>query len=116
MKCAEIREVLPAYADDAEATLAVRRHLSRCDDCKAELVAYNSLLDGLAELRSVTADPPPALSRALVTIPTGGGPTDLVRTHIARNRRRYAGGIAVAVVGAGAAAMWKTRRSRLVPA
>lgn len=116
MKCAEIREILPAYADDPEATLAVRRHLSRCGDCKTELSEYNSLLDGLAELRSVAVEPPLAVSRALVAIPSRGSKAEQVKTHLVRNRGRYAGGVAVAVLGAGAAALWKTRNSRLVTA
>ncbi len=116
MKCAEIQEILPAYADDPDATLAVRRHLSRCSDCKAELAEYNSLLDGLADLRSFAVEPPAELTRALVAIPSRGSKTEQVKTHLARNRGRYAGGVAVAVLGAGAAALWKTRRSRLVTA
>ena len=116
MKCAEIQEILPAYADDPEVTLAVRRHLSRCADCKTELAAYNSLLDGLADMRAVAVDPPPMLSRALIAIPSNGNKVEQVRTHLARNRRRYAGGVAVAVLGAAGAAVWKTRKSRLVTA
>ncbi len=116
MKCAEIREVLPAYADDPEATLAVRRHLSRCPDCKAELAAYDELLDGLADLRAVAVEVPPGLARSLAAIPRRGGAVDYVRDHLARNRRAYAGGVAVAILGATGAALWRTRRARLAPA
>ena len=116
MKCAEIQEILPAYADDPEATLAVRRHLSRCSECKTELSAYNSLLDGLADMRAVGVDPPPLLSRALVAIPSQGNKVEQVRTHLVRNRRAYGSGLAVAVVGAAGAALWRSRRSRLVTA
>jgi anti-sigma factor RsiW len=116
MKCAEIREVLPAYADDPEATLAVRRHLSRCPECKAELAQYDELLDGLALMRSVAVEPPAGLDRWLAEIPNTQDRLDQVRDHLARNKRAYAGGLAVAVLGATAAALWQTRRARPVTA
>ena len=116
MKCEEIREVLPAYADDPEATLAVRRHLSRCPECKAELANYDSILDGLAELRAVASEPPPGLVRSLQRIPNDSSRVEQMRTHLARNRRIYIGGAAAALVGAAGAAVWHTRRSRLSPA
>jgi anti-sigma factor RsiW len=116
MKCAEIREVLPAYADDPEATLAVRRHLSRCPDCKAELAQYDEMLDGLAVMRSVEIAPPPGLDRWLAEIPNTHNRLEQVRDHVARNRTAYAGGVAVAVLGAVGTALWKNRRSRLATA
>jgi anti-sigma factor RsiW len=116
VKCAEIKEVLPAYADDPETTLAVRRHLSRCPECKAELARYDELLDGLALMRTVAVEPPAGLDRWLVEIPNTLNRLDQVRDHVARNKRAYAGGVAVAVLGAAAAALWQTRRARPVPA
>src|SRR3712207_3411263 len=96
MKCEEIREVLPAYADDPEATLTVRRHLSRCPECKAELARYDELLDGLAAMRSVAIEPPAGLDRWLAEIPNTHNRLEQVREHLARNKRAYAGGVAVA--------------------
>ena len=116
MRCAEIKEVLPAYADDPEATLAVRRHLSRCPDCKAELASYDSLLDGLADLRYRSVEVPAGLARSLVEIPEAAGRVERLRTHVARNRRAYAGGVAVAVLGATGAALWRSRRAQPLPA
>ncbi len=116
MRCAEIKEVLPAYADDPEATLAVRRHLSRCPDCKAELASYDSLLDGLASMREVAVEPLPGLARSLVAIPQASNRIEQLRTHVARNRRAYARGVAVALVGATGAALWRSRRGHPVPA
>lgn len=116
MKCAEINELLPAYVEDRDANLNVRRHLSRCPDCRTELADYETLRSSLGELKAVHAEPPAALFASLTAIPHSGHSVDRVRTHVARNRRAYAGGLAVAVVGAAGAALWRSRRSRLVAA
>ena len=116
MRCAEIKEVLPAYADDPEATLAVRRHLSRCTDCKAELASYDSLLDGLASMRDVAVEPPPGLARSLAEMPAAAGRVEKLRTHVVRNRRAYVSGAAVALVGATGAVLWRNRRAQPLPA
>ena len=116
MKCAEINELLPAYVEDRDANLTVRRHLSRCPDCRAELGEYETLRTSLAGLQAVHAEPPAELFASLTAIPHNGHPVERVRTHVARNRRAYAGGLAVAVVGAAGAALWRSRRSRLAAA
>ena len=116
MKCAETRELLPAYVEDRYANLTVRRHLSRCDECRAELEAYEELRSDLASLREVSAEPPEGLLPMLTAIPHQGPPTQRVQTHVSRHRKVYVGGLAVAVVGAASAALWRSRRSRLVAA
>jgi anti-sigma factor RsiW len=116
MKCAEIREALPAYVDDRDANLNVRRHLSRCPECAAELEGYASVREGLSAMRSVEAEPPADLFAKLVAIPDEGPAVQRVRTHVSRHRSAYAGGLAVAVVGAAGAALWRSRRSRLLAA
>jgi len=112
MKCAEITELLPAYVDDRSADLTVRRHLSRCPDCRGELEAYENLHSSLTELRAVEATPPPDLFRKLTAIPKEGPAAQRVQTHVFRHRKAYAGGLAVAVVGAAGAALWRSRRAR----
>ena len=112
MKCAEIQEVLPAYVDDRDADLTVRRHLSRCEECRRELEEYEALRSGLTGLRSVQADVPPDLLSRLTSIPHQAPATYRVQTHGLRHRKAYAGGIAVAVVGAAGAAFWRSRRFR----
>ena len=112
MRCAEIHELLPAYVEDRYANLTVRRHLSRCDECRAELEEYEALQAGLAGLRSQHAEPPAQLLGALMSIPQEGPATQRVQTHVLRHRKAYAGGLAVAVVGAAGAALWRSRRSR----
>ena len=116
MKCAEINELLPAYVEDRYANLTVRRHLSRCTDCRAELEDYETLRSSLSEMRFVRAEPPQHLLASLQSIPHTERSVERVRTHVARNRRAYAGGLAVAVVGAAGAALWRSRRSRLAAA
>ena len=113
MKCAEISELLPAYVEDRFDNLSVRRHLSRCSECRRELEEYETLRAGLASLQEVAHEPPSDLMAALVAIPVEGAPVVRVRTHVARNKKAYAGGLAVAVVGAAGAALWRSRRSRL---
>lgn len=110
MRCAEIAEQVPAMGDDREIALAVRRHLSRCPGCRAELARYSSLKAALAGLAETTVEPPADLLPALYAIPTAGSRTDVVRTHLARNRRAYASGAAALAGAAVAAAVYRRRR------
>jgi anti-sigma factor RsiW len=116
MKCSEIREMLPAYGDPGGATLAVRRHLARCPECRTEFARYDTLQDNLRDLAVSTVDVPHDLMRDLVAIPNSSNPIDNVVTHVTRNRGAYLGGVAVAVAGAAGAALWQRRRHRLVTA
>ena len=111
--CAEIREELPAYVKDRGGSLAVRRHLSRCPDCRTELARYDSMVELLGGLEMRTVEPPPGLARSLAAIPSEAGRVDSLRTHVARNRRAYLGGVAVVLAGAAGAAL--VRRRRLAP-
>ena len=115
MKCAEVREMLPAYRDESDVSLSLRRHVTRCAECRNELGKYDEVAAHLARLRSQVIDPPPGLKRSLVAIPSGNGRLRDAATHVVRNRRVYAGGLTVAVVGAGAV-LWRSRKQRLVPA
>jgi hypothetical protein len=116
MKCIEIREMLPAYGDGGGATLSVRRHLARCADCRTALAQYETLGDNLRALSSTTVEVPADLMHKLVAIPDGTNPIENVVTHVARNRRAYLSGAAVAVAGAATAALWQRRRHRLATA
>lgn len=112
MRCEEVQEVLPAYVRDGETSLAVRRHVSRCSDCKNELARYEALLGAMSSLQSNAADAPPSLKAALLAIPERTGSLDTVRAHVTRNRNAYLGGAAaaVAVAGAAGALLWRSRR------
>ena len=104
-ECAEVREALPAYVRDGEVGLAVRRHVGQCTDCKRELGRYVALLAGLDDLRHESIEPPAGLLASLVTIPSEQSRVETVRSHVVRNKRVYAGGVAVAAMGlAGAVA------------
>jgi hypothetical protein len=110
LSCEEVREELPAFAKEHGESLAVRRHLSRCADCRSELAHYEGLLSALGDLRPATVEPPRDLRAALVAIPDSLGTVDSVRTHVARNRRLYAGGAALAAAGAAALLVRHSRR------
>jgi hypothetical protein len=112
MECAEIRESLPAYVRDGEVGLSVRRHVAHCSVCKSELGHYVALLAGLDEMKSSVVEPPVGLVTSLIAIPTEATRVDAVRSHVARNRRAYAGGLAMAAVGIAGAALVRSRRSR----
>jgi anti-sigma factor RsiW len=113
--CSEVREELPAYVKDRGGSLSVRRHLSRCPECRTELARYDSMVELLGGLEMRTAEPPPGLARSLAAIPSQGGRVQSLRTHVARNRRAYLGGAAVVLAGAAGAAVLQRRR-RLAPA
>ena len=117
MTCAEVREMLPAVVGEGD-SLAVRRHLARCPECRAEAARYEALMGTLGGLRSVAAEPPARLLRSLQAIPAGGGRIEGVRTHLARNPRAYAGGAAamVATGALGAALVWRSRSRRYATA
>ncbi|MGH2755493.1 MAG: anti-sigma factor family protein [Actinomycetota bacterium] len=111
MSCGEIREMLPAYAGENEYSLELRRHLARCADCRVEFERYRSLVGDLGELAARPVDPPAYLVASLKAIPeTDRSRVAALRKHVARNRSAYAGGAAVAVLGAGAA-IWRARRT-----
>jgi predicted anti-sigma-YlaC factor YlaD len=116
MRCEEIKEMLPAYSDDQRATLEIRRHLSRCPDCRAEVDRYEALTGGLRALASVTAEPPARLLEGLLDIPARRTRLDEARDHVTRNRGRYVGGVAGAAALAGTAALLRARSRRLAAA
>ena len=115
LRCAEVQEMLPAYADEPGSDLSVRRHLATCEACKLEVDRYEAMRRGLQNLTGVAADPPYDLLPALLEIPDADNAMASVKTHVLRNRRAYASGAAVLLAGAAGAAIWRSRR-RLVPA
>jgi anti-sigma factor RsiW len=116
MRCAEINEMLPAYAGEGDLPLAVRRHLSRCPGCRAALAQYEEMSHALHTMSAaMQADPPVGLRAALVAIPTETGRVETVRSHIGRNKRAYAG-LLVGLAGAAGAAVWASRRQGPAPA
>jgi hypothetical protein len=118
MKCDEVREILPAYVREQDMPPPVRRHLSSCAGCRAEMERYSALAGGLEALRSVSFDPPEGLKPRLAAIAQDSGRLEAARrnaiaagAHIARNRRTYAGGLAVGL-GLAGAALWRARGHR----
>ena len=115
LRCAEVQEMLPAYADEPNRDLSLKRHLTSCDVCRAEVGRYQEMSAGLHSLIDHASEPPVELLPALLAIPDADNAVIAVKTHVARNRRAYLGGAAVVVVGAAGAALWRSRR-RLAPA
>lgn len=109
MNCTEVREMLPAFAGQGEESLVLRRHLARCSECRAEARRYELLARDLGSLPGAVVEPPVSLVRALVAIPEQATKVAAVRDHVVRHRRRYAGGLAVALVGATGAAVLARR-------
>ncbi|MGH2825633.1 MAG: anti-sigma factor family protein [Actinomycetota bacterium] len=111
MRCAEVKEMIPALARESQPSLAVRRHLGKCQGCRQELETYRNLVASLQTLEARTAEPPAGLAAQLIAIPAGVSTVDHLRSHVTRNRAAYAGGTAaaVAVAGAAAALLWRSR-------
>lgn len=116
MTCPEVREMLPAYADGDEPPLRLRHHLLGCSGCTAEMARYQTLMASLKALESRTLEPTAGLLETLIRIPSDAGRIDVLRVHVARNRRAYTGGAVVALAGAAGAALWQVRRHRLAAA
>jgi predicted anti-sigma-YlaC factor YlaD len=116
MRCEEIRETLPAFADGYDESLAVRRHLSGCPDCRAELDRYESLATGMRSLAHETIAASPALVSALYEIPSHQDRLEAVRSHLTEHRKAYVGGAAALAAAGVSALVWRSRRGRLVTA
>ena len=120
MGCAEVRELLPAYARERDSSLSVRRHLSDCQGCRAELQRYEELLSAMASVRSVTVETPPQVLAAVLDIPNqpaglrhiANRTTDLVSTH----RNAVLGGVAAAALAGAGAVVWVQRSRRIAAA
>lgn len=110
MTCASVKEVLPAYVRDGDGSLSVRRHLSRCTDCRTDLTHYEDLLGRLSSMEAATVEVPFALRTSLLDIPSRLGRIETVRSHVTQNRKAYLSGAAVLVAGAVGAAVLKSRK------
>ena len=115
MRCEEIRETLPAFVEGHD-DLTVRRHLSGCSDCRAELDRYESLTTAMGALSSATVDAPPSLVSALYEVPSQQARLDVVRSHVAEHRKVYLGGAAALAAAGVSALVWRSRKGRLLPA
>ncbi len=109
MRCAEVREALPAFVRGRPADPEVREHLLSCRDCDQEFSRYVALTGSLAYMRDHLADVPPDLTQRLFAIPSEASRVAVLREHVARNRAAYLGGAAAALAGVGVAA-WRIRR------
>ena len=115
MRCEEIRETLPAFVEGHD-DLTVRRHLSGCADCRAELDRYESLATALGSLSHQTVAASPSLVAALYEIPSQQARLDVVRSHLTDHRKAYLGGAAALAAAGVSALVWRSRKGRLLPA
>jgi anti-sigma factor RsiW len=109
VRCAEVRELLPAFVREGVDDDQVRQHLTSCEGCSAEFSRYIALEGSLSSMRDALVDVPPDLSQRLFAIPSESSRVAVVKDHVARNRAAYLGGAAAALAGAGVAA-WRIRR------
>lgn len=116
MKCAEVRELLPAFAREGHAEPGVREHLMSCRACDEEFSRYVALTGSLSAMSDVVVDVPPDLTQRLFAIPSENvfswrslSRAEVLKEHVARNRTAYLGGAAAAIAGVGVAA-WRIRR------
>ena len=110
MSCAAVKEILPAYVREGDGSLSVRRHLSRCIDCRTDLSHYEDLLGALSAMEAATARVPRALTTSLISIPSRAGRLETLRSHVNENRKAYLSGAAVVVAGAVGTVVWKARK------
>jgi predicted anti-sigma-YlaC factor YlaD len=115
MRCDEIRETLPAFVDGHD-DLSVRRHLSGCADCRAELDRYESLEAGMASLARETVAASPSLLATLYEIPSQQARLEVVRSHLSDHRKEYLAGAAALAAAGVSALVWRSRKGRLLPA
>jgi predicted anti-sigma-YlaC factor YlaD len=109
VRCAEVRELLPAFVREGIDDEEVGQHLASCTGCSDEFSRYVALAGSLSSMREVLVDVPPDLSQRLFAIPSESSRVTLVKDHVARNRTAYLGGAAAALAGVGVAA-WRIRR------
>jgi predicted anti-sigma-YlaC factor YlaD len=108
--------MLPSGEPGGEVHAAVARHVEQCPDCRREMDRYERLALALASLGRNLEEAPAGLFEELVAIPSRAGRVEVLRRHIADNRRAYLSGAAVALLGAAGATMWRTRARRLATA
>lgn len=111
LSCPEVCEQLAGLGPH-DLTLSLRRHVSRCDECRRELARYEDLKVALADLGAIhpPVSPPASLRAALVSIPRQESPVARAAGHLGRYRSAYAGGAALAAAGLAGALLWRRRR------
>ena len=115
MRCEELATLLAATGGDTTMLdPRGRTHVEGCLRCQAEVAQYRRLLKALHNLRTEVLTPAPGLVTDVLARIEEAGERTAVRSMLKGRRAAYAGGIAVAAVGAGAGAalVLATRRGR----
>jgi hypothetical protein len=113
MLCDDLADQLAA-ADGGQLTDAVaREHVEVCLRCQAELAQYRKLLKALRTLRTEVLAPAPGLVTDILASIEEAGERTAVRSVLRGRRMAYLGGVAVAGVAGGTAALVVLSRRRL---
>ena len=123
MRCEEVRELLPGYAEwGPRPAGAVEQHIASCPRCSSELAAYRDMLTSLAAMRDLEEEPPAGyLERTLVAVGETPSRTlaalEELRTATARvasaaKRRPAVASLTAGAIGVAAVGILMWRRGR----
>ena len=112
MRCEELTDLLAAAGDGDGFDLRARTHVDGCLRCQAEVAQYRKLLRALRTLRTEVLTPAPGLVSDVLLSIEQAGERHAVRSALQGRKVAYVGGIAVASVAAGGAALVLASRSR----
>jgi hypothetical protein len=112
VRCEELTDLLAAAGDEDVLDLRTGAHVDGCLRCQAELAQYRKLLRALRTLRTEVLAPAPGLVSDILVAIEQAGERRAVRSVLQGRRVAYVGGIAVASVAAGGAALVLASRSR----
>jgi len=115
MRCEDMASLLAATGGDTTMLdPRGRAHVEGCLRCQAEVAQYRRLLKALHNLRTEVLAPSPGLVTDVLARLEEAGERTAVKSMLKGRRVAYAGGIAVAAVGAagGAAIVLASRRGR----
>lgn len=113
MRCEQLTEHLAA-AEGARLTDAeAQAHVESCLRCQAELAQYRKLLKALRTLRTEVLTPAPGLVSDILVSIEAAGERSAVRSALRGRKMAYLGGVAVAGVAGGAAALVLVSRRKL---
>ncbi|MGQ0742940.1 MAG: hypothetical protein ACT4OS_01095 [Acidimicrobiales bacterium] len=104
---------LPSIVDgDNVADLELRRHVSDCPRCQAEVAQYRRLLKVVRQLRTEVIEPTPGLFPDILAALEEASERQAIGSLLSGRRGAYVGGLAVATAAGAASAMVLATRSR----
>jgi len=113
MRCEELADHLAAAEGGHLLEPTAEAHVQSCLRCQAELAQYRKLLRALRTLRTEVLKPAPGLVSDILVSIEAAGERSAVRSALKGRRMAYLGGVAVAGVAGGAAALVLVSRRRM---